>query len=398
MNAKTLFLFGCAFCAVAMDMATARNWNEEDWEEVAEVGNIYTLEQAARAGNAEAQFHLATLYYYGRRVSQDYTKAAEWYAKAAAQGDSLAETMLDTMRREGKTVKVNGKSPASVHGNNIPQNLAELYKSAACGDAAAQYELGNMYYVGHEVSQDYTKAAEWLGKAAEQGDMRAARLADFIYSARLEDAREYRLAVMKSNKQFSSDPAPDTARLLLSQLWRVKRHLAYSNKADADEVLSLSEVRKKLELYNTLKESVMLLGDKIDEMALNAELEASEVASLAKNVRDFKAELRTDRTIYVSDCFIKPYLHEALVRIEKADKLIGHDKVQLRQAVYLLSNCAASKVLYTATERTRIEFIEVLAKAKAMAGKAEWEELRQYTKLLDSLDMNLCKGGEAWLP
>jgi TPR repeat protein len=65
---------------------------------------------------------LGELYYFGLGVDKDYEKAAEWYQKAALQGD-----------------------------------------------ADAQYKLGVCYYYGHGTSQDHTKAVEWLQKAADQG-------------------------------------------------------------------------------------------------------------------------------------------------------------------------------------------------------------------------------------
>ncbi|MDR2105194.1 MAG: hypothetical protein LBP51_05505, partial [Deferribacteraceae bacterium] len=45
----------------------------------------------------------------------------------------------------------------------------ELLKRANAGDASAQYEVGNIYYGGYNVLQDYKKAAEWYLKAANQG-------------------------------------------------------------------------------------------------------------------------------------------------------------------------------------------------------------------------------------
>ena len=44
---------------------------------------------------------------------------------------------------------------------------------AKMGNATAQYYLGDMYYLGEGVSQDYAKAAEWYRKSAEQGNSEA---------------------------------------------------------------------------------------------------------------------------------------------------------------------------------------------------------------------------------
>ena len=43
-------------------------------------------------------------------------------------------------------------------------------KTAAQGDAAAQYNLGSLYENGQGVTRDISKAREWFEKAAAQGD------------------------------------------------------------------------------------------------------------------------------------------------------------------------------------------------------------------------------------
>ena len=56
----------------------------------------------------------------------------------------------------------------------IPQkdhNSAEWYQKAAeQGDAASQLILGTMYFEGRGVAQSYSKAVEWYQKAADQGE------------------------------------------------------------------------------------------------------------------------------------------------------------------------------------------------------------------------------------
>ena len=80
------------------------------------------LTKAAINDLAIAQNHLGDMYYNGDSVEKDYTKAFEWYHKAA-----------------------------------------EL------GYAAAQYNLGIMYAKGEGLEKDYTKAYEWYSKPAEHG-------------------------------------------------------------------------------------------------------------------------------------------------------------------------------------------------------------------------------------
>ena len=49
------------------------------------------------------------------------------------------------------------------------KGIALIRRSAEQGDAAAQSNLGNAYYTGEGVPQDYTQAVSWYRKAAEQG-------------------------------------------------------------------------------------------------------------------------------------------------------------------------------------------------------------------------------------
>ena len=43
----------------------------------------------------------------------------------------------------------------------------EIEKNAEKGDAKAQYELGKLYFYGHEIPVDKNKAREWFRKAAD---------------------------------------------------------------------------------------------------------------------------------------------------------------------------------------------------------------------------------------
>ena len=58
----------------------------------------------------------------------------------------------------------------------------EIETLAYKGDPSAQSHLGAMYYVGRDdVDQDYTKAAEWSQKAADQGNANAQLILGWLY-------------------------------------------------------------------------------------------------------------------------------------------------------------------------------------------------------------------------
>lgn len=66
--------------------------------------------------------------------------------------------------------------------------LRKLVNKANSGDANAQYELGDCYYSGEGVPQDYNEAVKWWKKSAEQGNANAQCGLGIIY---LKEAAKY---------------------------------------------------------------------------------------------------------------------------------------------------------------------------------------------------------------
>ena len=54
-----------------------------------------------------------------------------------------------------------------------PEDVAEYFRKAEAGDAAAQHVVGLLCMAGLHVRQSYEEAAEWYRKAAEQGYAKA---------------------------------------------------------------------------------------------------------------------------------------------------------------------------------------------------------------------------------
>jgi len=77
-----------------------------------------------------------------------------------------------------------------------------LLKAAEQGDANAQFNVGRSYFTGQMVTQNYTKAVEWFGKAATQGHAEAK---DWLAKAEAvieeEKAREAREAKEKAERE-----------------------------------------------------------------------------------------------------------------------------------------------------------------------------------------------------
>ena len=88
----------------------------------------------------------------------------------ATNGNAQAQCILGDSYYDGKGVS-----------QDYAQAASWWSKSAEQGVADAQYNLGNSYYNGEGVPQDYIKAAFWVRKAAEQGLVRAQDMLGVLY-------------------------------------------------------------------------------------------------------------------------------------------------------------------------------------------------------------------------
>lgn len=182
---------------------TAENQAEES-------ASIEELKKGAQSGDAKAQYELGMRYMKGDGVNeslldasimfqnaakQDYPNAAEMHktcqdtlqeiAEAAYEGNPECQYKLgcysvDTEDIWTRTL-VDGicwlndayKAGISEAKQKIEQKIAELREKAGKGDARAQLAMGELYYGGYGVDQDYAQAAEWYRVAANQGQVQA---------------------------------------------------------------------------------------------------------------------------------------------------------------------------------------------------------------------------------
>lgn len=124
----------------------------------------------AEHGDAESQFKLGSMYYYGKGVPKDYSEAVRLYRKSAEQGYAKAEFSLSTMYRDGR-----GVPPDAVEAERWCRKAAEQ------GDPLAEEGLGYLYYRGEGVAQNLSEAARWYRKSAEQGDGNSQYVLGYMY-------------------------------------------------------------------------------------------------------------------------------------------------------------------------------------------------------------------------
>lgn len=121
------------------------------------------LLRAAEAGDAEAQFTLASALYHGGSAEQ----ATGWLKKATERKHPKAWRLLGDFHAKGLVTK--GKA-------DLREAVTCYQRAAALGDAAAMGRLSECYFEGRGVSRSAFTGVKWLRAAAEAGDRGAARL------------------------------------------------------------------------------------------------------------------------------------------------------------------------------------------------------------------------------
>jgi len=125
---------------------------------------IEEIEVLAKQGNAKAQFDLANM--LGNEANQnsspDFTEVLYWLKASSAGGYAEAQYTMGLIYLEEYLSEPYGVK------NDIKKGIDLITKAANQGLPEAQSKLGEMYYYGSDVPQNYSKAFEWYLKAAKQ--------------------------------------------------------------------------------------------------------------------------------------------------------------------------------------------------------------------------------------
>ena len=100
-------------------------------------------------------------------VPQDHKEAYRWYRQAAEQGYAAAQIQMGGMYYDGEVVS-----------RDYLEASKWYRKAAEQNDALGQAKLGILYFEGLGVPQDFVLAHMWLNLSAAQGDENAAKLRD----------------------------------------------------------------------------------------------------------------------------------------------------------------------------------------------------------------------------
>lgn len=114
--------------------------------------------KAAALGDARAQNQIGNMYAYGIGVTKDPKNAFYWWGKAADQGEGYAQRNLGLAYSEGVGVT-----------KDFTKAAEWLKRSASQGNAEGQLAFGYAYSNGEGVPKDLSLAISWVRKSAEQG-------------------------------------------------------------------------------------------------------------------------------------------------------------------------------------------------------------------------------------
>jgi localization factor PodJL len=192
-----------------------------------------SLRAAALAGDAAAEFEVATRFTEGRGVPPSNEQAARWLERAAKQGLPPAQFRLGGFYEKGTGVKKDLAAARELYlaaadrGNGkAMHNLAVLcaegvngpadYRSAAHwfrkaaerGITDSQYNLAILYARGIGVEQNYTESYKWFVLAANAGDGEAAKKRDEV--ATYLDKQSL-AAAQAAVQKWIAEPQPDDA-------------------------------------------------------------------------------------------------------------------------------------------------------------------------------------------
>ena len=119
--------------------------------------------EEARNGDSDAQYNVGIKYLKGQGVKQDPVQARRWLQQADDAGHEGAKDKLERLENQQKAF------------------TALLDKAQKTADPDAQYQVGIMYLKGKGTVMDGSQARSWIGKAAQQGEVKAITRLGILY-------------------------------------------------------------------------------------------------------------------------------------------------------------------------------------------------------------------------
>ena len=184
---KYLWLVALMTCVFATTLASAEDDKKlhPSWDECRLDDHITDLDRTVKEAEAlareiEIEVRQKGLAGDSDSILQDYKKAANaWLQKTTEQGRAWIEARLAWLPAQLGEMYYNG----TIVPQNYDKAIRLLQEAAEQGSASAQARLGEIYYSGTALPQNYAKAARWFQKAAKHGAPSAQnRLGEMYYN------------------------------------------------------------------------------------------------------------------------------------------------------------------------------------------------------------------------
>ncbi|MCI0508005.1 MAG: AgmX/PglI C-terminal domain-containing protein [Gammaproteobacteria bacterium] len=216
---------------------------------------MYWYEKAAAQGFTDAQYRLGSLYFDGNyNIPKDYDNAYKWLQLAMESGHAEAKSKVEGLFKleTGKVVNLHESpevlqqvassgnqharflySEKLLKGEGFPQDKAQavamLTEDAKQGFVKAQKRLGELYFYGDGVAQDYYEAYAWsmayagtkdLGGLMRDGKQTARsalrKLDDGSHQLAYEKSREYFEQYVLPFHKNAREVGPDKYRIVVT--------------------------------------------------------------------------------------------------------------------------------------------------------------------------------------
>jgi hypothetical protein len=174
-------------------------------------------------------------------------------------------------------------------------------------------------------------------------------------------------------------------------------YIQYVNSYDIS-LFDISNAKKILKQFDELKKSQKKLNYILKEYIKESDTqEFKKILPLLKEVKNFKNNIKTRRTNFISYTVISPYLADAQRYIILSDlDTIGHNEEYLKKAAKSMAKGAYKDILLESNEDVRDQFYTVFQKLKNTAGEKEWEDLKVLQTLMDSSSDAKKTGADKW--
>ena len=148
------------------------------------------LRKSAAQGYRGAYFSLGLLF-----EDTDKNEAIYWYKKHVDDWwktyGELYESSIQKLRKLGVEYHPGRSSSSSSNNNDLASRLKLASDPDDPIDQTEQFKLGFRYYNGDGTAKDYSKAAYWFSKAAEQGLAEAQACLGICYYAGIGVSQDY---------------------------------------------------------------------------------------------------------------------------------------------------------------------------------------------------------------